>query len=172
MVELRINPGGNRMRAFSNCVAIGILSFSAASQAGVFEDKTDRFTGMRSVAWNTIPAGAESFAVTTAAYYSKGSPAPDGYVFEIITYAKTSQFDGCPYVDWLIDGETAPDLKAKYSSNSAGSATIERFSMSPDRATLTKLASAKLVEFKVCNVESSIGSDDMGGLRKVLEKTK
>lgn len=152
-------------------LVFGIFSFAVA-QAGVFEDKTDRFTGVRSVAWQTIPSEAESFAVTTAAYYSKGSPTPNEYFFEIITYADTSQFAGCPYVDWLIDGEPAPDLKTQYSSESTSSATIERFAMRPDRATLTKLASAKLVEFKVCNVESSIGSDDMAGLRKVLTETK
>lgn len=160
------------MRAFSTCLAVALLAISATSHAGVFEDKTDRFTGVRSVAWQTIPAEAESFAVTTAAYYSKGSPTPNEYFFQIITYANTSQFAGCPYVDWLIDGEPAPYLNAKYSSDSTGSATIERFAMTPDRATLTKLASAKLVEFKVCNAESSISSDDMAGLRRVLAETK
>jgi hypothetical protein len=152
-------------------LVIGLIA-PAIAQAGVFEDATDRFTGLRSVSWNTIPSQAESFAVSTVALYSKGSAAPNQYLFQIITYSSTSQFDGCPYVDWLIDGEPASGLQAKYSRDGAGSATIERFTLRPSRETLVKLASAKLVEFKVCNVESSISPDDMGGLRKVLDATK
>lgn len=152
-------------------LVIGVIS-AATAQAGIFEDKTDRFTGVRSVSWNTIPSQAESFAVSTVALYSKGSAAPNQYIFQIITYSSTSQFDGCPYVDWLIDGEPATGLQAKYSRVGADSATIERFTLRPSRETLAKLASAKLVEFKVCNVESSISPDDMGGLRKVLDATK
>lgn len=160
------------MKGFRSLVLLlGLVHFSAA-EAGVFEDKTDRFTGVRSVSWNTIPPEAETFAVTTAAYYPKGSSTPAGYFVKIITYANTAQFDSCPYVDWLLDGEPARDLDTVYSSDSAGSSTIERFALTPDRATLAKLAAAKQVEFKVCNVESSINQEDLEGMRKVLAATK
>ncbi|EJM92445.1 hypothetical protein [Pseudomonas sp. GM67] len=160
------------MRALSICLAFGILSFSAISQGGVFEDKTNRFNGVRSVGWNTIPNEAESFAVTTDAYYSKGSTKPDGYFVQIITFADAMQYSGCSHVDWLVDGEPAPYLVAKYSSDYTGSAAIERFNLELDRASLEKLGAAKLVEFKICTTESSISADDMEGLRKVLAQTK
>ena len=160
------------MKGFGSVALMFGLFTASFAEAGVFEDATDRFTGVRSVAWNTIPTEPETFAVATSAYYSKGSPAPNEYLVQIITYSDSAQFDRCPYVDWLVDGEPLADLRTTYSHDSGGLATIERFVLKPDRAMLAKLTAAKLVEFKVCNVESSISRDDIDGMRKVLENTQ
>lgn len=160
------------MRALPIYLTVGLLSFSAVSAAGVFEDKTDRFNGVRVVAWNTIPSEVETFATSTIAFYPKGEVKPYQYKVQLITFADAMQYRDCNHIDWLVDGEPAPYLTAKYKEDRSASAAIETFDLDLDRATLQRLAAAKNVEFKVCNTESSISAADMAGLRKVLTETQ
>lgn len=160
------------MRVFPIYLTAGLLSFSAACTAGGFEDKTDRFNGVRVVAWNTIPSEVETFATSTIAFYPKGEVKPYQYKIQLITYADAMQYDDCNHVDWLVDGLPAPYLEARYKGDRSASAAIETFDVELDRASLQKLAAARTVEFKVCNTESSISAADMDGLRKVLKQTE
>ncbi len=150
----------------------GLLFFSAGAAAGVFGDETDRFTGSRVVAWTTIPSEAETFAVSTFAFYPKSQTKPYQYQVQLITYADSMQYSDCNQVDWLIDGQPAPYLTTKYSADQSASAAIERFDVILDRAALQKIATAKLVEFKACGTESSINEADMAGLKKVYAETE
>lgn len=160
------------MRVLPILLTAALLFFSAGAAAGVFGDKTDRFTGSRVVAWTTIPSGAETFAVSTFAFYPKGQTKPYQYQVQLITYADSMQYYDCNQVDWLVDGQSAPYLTTKYSADRSASAAIERFDIILDRAALQKIATAKLVEFKVCGTESSINEADMAGLKRVFTETE
>ncbi|MHA6235224.1 hypothetical protein [Pseudomonas fluorescens group sp. PF-69] len=148
------------------------LVFALNAQAGALLDKTDRFTGNRSVRWNSLPAQSEGWGFSSYAFYPKGYEKPYAYGLSLLTWAERWQFLDCHHINWLIDGEPASDLKFEYSHEMAGSATTERFDMRADRPTLERLASAKLVEFSVCGKEDKISDIDLAGIRQVLKVTE
>ena len=148
------------------------LCASFSVQAGAFEDKADRFSGSRTVHWNSIPSKEEDFALSTLAIYAKGQKTPAYYGVTLITYSHSWQFISCNFNDWLVDGKPFPALSGTYENSMAGSATIERFTAKMSRKDLETVAAAKLVEFKVCNTEGKVSSEDLSGIRKVLEATK
>ena len=153
-------------------ISAALLLISCASNAGVFKDEVDRFNGSRSVTWTSIPDEAEGFSFSTLVFYPKSDAAPFAYSIEIMTRADHWQYLDCHHTDWLVDGVRDPYLEMEYSHSMAGSSTMERFTKRVDRQNLERLASAKLVEFKVCGTEGKISEKDMEGLRKVVEATR
>ncbi|WP_025804626.1 hypothetical protein [Pseudomonas chlororaphis] len=153
-------------------ISAALLLFSCASYAGVFKDEVDRFNGSRSVSWMSIPEEAEGFSLSTMAFYPKGYAAPYAYRIELLTRADRWQYLDCHHSDWLVDGVRDPYLEMEYSNTVAGSSTMERFTKRVDRQNLERLASAKLVEFKVCGTEGKVSEKDMDGLRKVVNATR
>lgn len=153
-------------------IAAAAFLVSISASAGVFKDETDRFTGNRAVTWDSLPAQANDFSFSTAALYLKGSPEPGYYKVQLITWGNSAEFRECHHTNWLVDGVLDPYLEYEYSTTSAGSAVIERFNRRVDRTTLQRLASAKLIEFKVCGTEGKISQSDMEGMRKVLDATQ
>lgn len=158
---------------------LGVATLSAISlcaslsvQAGAFEDKTDRFSGSRTVSWNSIPPKEEEFSLSGLAIYAKGQKTPGYYSVTLTTYSDSWQFINCKFNDWLVDGEPFPALRGAYDNTMAGSSTIERFTAQMSRKDLEAVAAAKLVEFKVCNVEGKVSTEDLSGIRKILEATK
>lgn len=145
---------------------------SVSASAGVFKDETDRFTGNRSVAWNSLPSQANDFSFSTVALYLKGSSEPGYYKIQLMTWGDRAEFRECHHTNWLVDGVLDLYLEYEYSATSAGSATIERFDKQVDRANLQRLASSKLIEFQVCGTEGKISQSDMEGMREVLDATK
>jgi|GEM_PF-2895371 len=153
-------------------VAAAAFFISISATAGVFKDETDRFTGNRAVAWDSLPSKANEFAFSTVALFYKGSTAPVYYKVQLMTWGDRAEFRDCHHTNWLVDGVLDPYLEYEYSASSAGSATIERFDKQVDRVNLQRLASAKLIEFQVCSTEGKISQSDMEGMRKVLDATK
>ncbi|MEB6589657.1 hypothetical protein MXM82_11005 [Pseudomonas asiatica] len=158
------------MRISTAVIAAGLMGLSLLAQGGQLKENLDRFTGTRSVTWSTLPSGPEQFAFSTSVYIpEKGEPV---YILQLFTYADISRYQTCHFVDWLVDGRRAPELQAEYGSDSAGSASIERFTITADRKTLENLSSAKSLEYKVCNDEGAVLAEDLNGLRQVLAATK
>lgn len=153
-------------------VAAAAFLISISATAGVFKDETDRFTGNRTVSWDSLPARANEFSFSTVALVLKGSMAPGYYKVQLMTWGDSAEFRDCHHTNWLVDGVLDPYLEYKYSTSSAGSATIERFDKHVDRANLQRIASAKLIEFQVCGTEGKISQSDMDGMRQVLNATK
>lgn len=153
-------------------IAAMALVVTTPTNAGVFKDDTDRFTGNRSVTWNSLPSQANEYSFSTAALYLKGSSKPGYYRLQLMTWSNNAEFRNCHHTNWLVDGVLDPYLNYDYSATSAGSAIIERFDKQVDRANLQRLASAKLIEFQVCSTEGKISQSDMEGMRKVLDATK
>lgn len=152
----------------------GLISTSMAFGAygGGFTDRTDRFTGNRSVRWNSVPFEAEKIGLSSYAFYPKGAETPYEYGLSLLTWADKWQFLSCHHTNWLVDGQPDPSLVFKYTHEMAGSATTESFDMTAPRSTLERLASAKLVEFSICGKEGSVSHDDIAGIQKVLDATK
>ena len=153
-------------------VAAAAFLISISATAGVFKDETDRFTGNRTVTWDSLPSQANEFSFSTTAIFLKGSPTPGYYKVQLITWGDSAEFRECHHTNWLVDGILDPYLESEYSASSAGTATIERFDKQVDRANLHRLASAKLIEFQVCGIEGQISQSDMDGMRRVLDATK
>ncbi|WP_338546837.1 hypothetical protein V6W80_09935 [Pseudomonas benzopyrenica] len=149
--------------------AIFAFSVGAASAASI-QDKTDRFTGVRSVSYSALPK-KDGYTVSLAAYYGKDDRTPT-YVMEILTWSNEWRYLDCNSDAWLLDGNREESLEAKYDHSMAGGATVERFVYRPSRETLEKLASAKVAEYKVCNDEQVVSKADMAGIRQVLDATK
>ncbi|MFJ3486609.1 hypothetical protein ACIPL1_24870 [Pseudomonas sp. NPDC090202] len=145
---------------------------SLSAFAGSFSDKTDRFTGSRSVIWSSIPDKPDSFAMSTYAFYVKGDPKPGLYKLSLITWGDRWQFLNCHHSNWLVDGKPAPQLEFEYKSEMAGSATSERFDLYPNRALLQQIANAKLFEYSLCGTEGRVSDADLDGIRRVLEASK
>ncbi len=158
------------MRIIAAVAAMGLMSLPLWAQAVSVKDETDRFTGLRSVSWSTVPSSPEAFTFNTYAYLPEGQSAK--YLVELLTWGDEGRYRRCNFVNWLVDGQRATDLEATYASSSAGSATIERFTINLDRKAIEKLATAKSVEYKVCGDEGAIRADDLEGLRQVLSATK
>ncbi|RTY64334.1 hypothetical protein [Pseudomonas veronii] len=153
-------------------VAAAAFLISISATAGVFKDETDRFTGNRAVAWDSLPSKANEFSFSTVALFFKGSTTPGYYKVQLMTWGDSAEFRDCHHTNWLVDGVLDPYLEYEYSASSAGSAIIERFDKQMDRVNLQRLASAKLIEFQVCGTEGKISQSDMDGMRKVLDATK
>lgn len=147
------------------------MVFCASSYSGALKDQVDRFTGERTVKWSTLPSGPEKFSLGTLATFSS-SGAEQGYILFLTTYSSRPQYSGCSRVYWLFDGKPAPDLVNDYEVSAGNDAVIEHFRLNVSRADVQRFASAKRIEFKVCNTESEISQDDLNGLREVLKATQ
>ncbi|MCO7634098.1 hypothetical protein NJF54_19950 [Pseudomonas guariconensis] len=158
------------MRTIIATAVLGLLSAPFLAHAGHLNDETDRFTGMRSVSWATLPSASEEFVLKSSAYIAESGNAY--YQIQLITYADSSRYQDCRWVDWLVDGRRAPELKAEYDVDHGSGVSIERFTVKADRNTLESLASAKTVEYKVCNDEGVVRDEELHGLREVLAATK
>lgn len=159
------------MRTYGKALFL-LAMMSTATHAGALQDKTDRFTGTRSVAWNSIPEHEHEFAVTAFAFYPKGASAPSAYNISLTTYSDSGELMNCHHSSWLIDGQPAPELEGKYEYDPASNVVIERLSADISRQTLERVAEAKSVEFKVCYTEGALSQDELVGIRKVLEATR
>lgn len=158
------------MRIITAIIALGMLNSPLMAQAGKLNDETDRFTGLRSISWSTVPSEPETFTFNTYAYVpEKNAPS---YVIELLTWADTGRYRSCNFVNWLVDGRRATELNAAYESSYAGSATVERFTIKGDLTAIEAFASAKAVEYKVCGDEGVVRAEDLEGLRQVIAATK
>src|SRR5476651_1714401 len=152
--------------AFSAC------AFALSANAGVLEDKADRFTGSRAVQWLSVPSEEGKFSLSASAYYLKGSSRPDGYTLRLVTWSARGRYTDCHHSNWLVDGVAAPNMDFGYTSSAAGSATMESFSLRTQRDTLERLSAAKVLEFQVCGTEGVVSAEDLSGMRKVLDGTR
>ncbi len=150
-------------------IVLMLLACSWVNAANV-EDKTDRFTGIRSVSYKPIPE-KNGYSVNLAAYFAKNDPQPI-YFLEILTWSNKWRYLNCTSNAWLLDDNPEPGLQGKYENSMGGSATIERFVYEPDRKVLERLVSAKKAEYKLCNDELEVSKTDIDGMRRVLEATK
>jgi hypothetical protein len=148
------------------------LLFSSVSGAGAFKDEVDRFTDNRSVSWMAMPSQPKDFSFSVFAFYPKGYTTPYLYRIQLLTRSDQWQYLDCHHTDWLVDGKRDPYLEMKYENSMAGSSTLESFSKRVDRANIERLASSKLIEFKVCGTEGRVSEQDMAGLRRVVDATK
>ncbi len=145
---------------------------SSAVSAGALLDKTDRFTGTRYVAWNSIPENDREFGLSTSAFYPKDASSPTSYSFTLTTYSSAGEYSECHHTAWLIDGQRSTEMEGKYERSADSRVVIERFTTKATRDLLTKVAAAKLVEFKVCGTEGVVSASDLNGVRQVLKVTK
>ncbi len=155
-------------------VALAAL-VSVNALAGSFVDKTDRFTGSRSVIWSSIPDKPNGFTMSTYAFYLKGEAKPALYKLSLITWGDSWQFLDCHHNNWLIDGRPAPQLSFEYKHEMAGSATSEHFELHAERPVLEQLANAKLVEYSLCGKEGQVSESDLaayGGFWTPLSSTE
>jgi hypothetical protein len=148
------------------------LMASLNAYAGTFVDKTDRFTGSRSVEWSSVPSTAGDFAMSAFAFYPKGATKPLMYKLSLLTWGESWQFLDCHHSNWLLDGQPAPQLNFEYKHEMAGSATSERFELRPNRAVLEKISSSKLVEYSLCGKEGRVSESDLAGIQRLLEATQ
>ncbi|WP_433734989.1 hypothetical protein [Pseudomonas monteilii] len=154
------------MRISSAVAGLVLLSSPLLAHAGKLSDATDRFTGLRSVSWSTVPSEPEAFTFNTYAYVPEKNVA--WYVVELITWADTAKYRNCNFVNWLIDGRRATELNAVYEPSYAGSATVERFTIKGSRKAIETFATAKTVEYSVCGNEGVVSPEDLEGLRQVI----
>ncbi|MDC8803950.1 hypothetical protein PRZ61_10930 [Halomonas pacifica] len=147
-----------------------ILSIGVAS-AGEFSDETDRFSGVRSVVWRSIPPKGE-FSVSLSAHYSEQESFPS-YYLTVLTWGDGWRYLDCRSNIWLLDGVREPRLDGEYENDMTNNgSTIERFSYQTGRDVLESLAVADLAEFRICNDESFVSQEDMQGIRQVLSATE
>lgn len=154
------------MRIFSAVAGLVLLSSPLLAHAGKLSDETDRFTGLRSVSWSTVPSEPEAFTFNTYAYIPEKNVA--WYVVELLTWADTARYRSCNFVNWLVDGRRATELNAAYEPSYAGNATVERFTIKGDRTAIEAFASAKTVEYSICGNEGMVHAEDLEGLRQVI----
>lgn len=154
------------MRIISAVAGLVLLSSPLLAHAGKLSDETDRFTGLRSVSWSTIPSEPEAFTFNTYAFVPETNGA--WYVVELLTWADTARYRSCNFVNWLVDGRRATGLNAVYEPSYAGSAAVERFTIKGDRKAIETFASAKTVEYSVCGSEGTVRAEDLDGLRQVI----
>lgn len=158
------------MRISTAAAAFGILSFSTMIHAARLVDETDRFTGIRTVAWSTVPSSPGTFALNSYAYVAESGES--SYQLELLTWSSSGQYRDCNFVNWLVDGRRATELNTEYNHSYAGSASAERFTLRVSRKTLEKLASAKKIEYQVCSDEGVATGEELEGIRQVSATTK
>ncbi|WP_153964350.1 hypothetical protein [Pseudomonas aeruginosa] len=143
-----------------------LLVGAGSAQASALKDEVDRFNGLRSIEWLTMPARANTFAFKTTVLVPEKVEARQYYGY-LFTYGQPG-FATCNHTQWLIDGRRAPEIQTTYSR----SGELEYFELAKPEAMLPILAAAKKVEFKVCGVEGEISSSDLDGIREVLDRAK
>lgn len=153
---------------------LAVLTLALIAQqahAGTLKDEVDRFTGMRSVVWSSIPESGGRFSFSTAVRYRDGSNTPTSHSVWINTYSARFRFDNCNSVAWLLDGERFT-LPMDYEMDVGSDVAIEHFFFTGKRELLERIAAAHKAEFLICNEESAISEADHNGLRQVLQITK
>lgn len=138
--------------------------------AVTINDSIDRFSGVRTISWEPIPSGPEEFVLTSSLYKGKEAKLSRLSV-ELLTYSHSQQYGSCNHVYWLADGVPVDGISTDYSPEFASGVVIERFQLKPADGALEKLASAKKVEFKVCNTESVVSDNDLNGFKAVFAMT-
>ncbi|MBF8732797.1 hypothetical protein IRZ59_20385 [Pseudomonas guariconensis] len=154
-------------------VALAGLVLAGGGQkvlAVTINDSTDRFSGVRTISWEPIPSRAEEFVLTSSLYKGKEAKVSRLSV-ELLTYGHSQQYESCNHVYWLADGIPVDGIPTDYSAEFASGVVIERFKLKPADGALDKLASAKKVEFKVCNTEGIVSDNDLSGFKAVFAKT-
>ncbi|WP_339729843.1 hypothetical protein [uncultured Pseudomonas sp.] len=144
------------------------MTLPLAALAGTLSDETNKFNGVRTVIWNSIPSESGSFALTAAV----GMPEDQSrrfYSVNLITYGDSWEFDKCNHTYWMIDGQRASDLRTRYERDSSGSAAIERLYLEDADKVIPRLAAAKKVEFQVCGEDHEVSDSDLDGLRKLMQ---
>lgn len=151
-------------------LAFAASMVAASAAAGVLRDEVNKFSGVRTVEWRSLPQVEEAFAFTAAVGIPEGSSSRY-YKAGLITYGD-SRFADCNHTYWLLDGKRSPEIQTKYSSSSTGSTTLESFDLVDSSSMLRMIAAAKHVEFQVCGVEGEISQEDLEGIRQLLEQVE
>lgn len=157
-----------RITALTACLASATLSLCA--HAGALYDGVDASTGLRTVAWATVAASPKRFSFNVSALIPQGGTA--SYVAELLTWSDSNRFKQCQSIDWLLDGKKDGSLQTEYKSSYQKNAVFEHFILRPDRQTLQRFASAKQVEYRICDERGAVSSQALDGLREVLAATR
>jgi len=145
------------------------LLVSGSATAGKLVEKVDRFKGTRTVAWESFSDPNRGYSFNVYAFYSKPDDSkPFGYYTLLVPPFGTDSFSSCSENYWLVDDKPVPELKAAFESMGSS----QTFRSTPSRSVLEKLATAKKVEFKICNTESALDASDLSGIRKLLDATR
>lgn len=149
-------------------MALALICCTASAQD--IQDKTDRFTGKRSIHYLDPPAnnmstiGVSSFITVEEAKEQ----------FFLIISAYRSSRDGgwrylrCNNTYWLADGVPVDVPDSLHDGSVVSGGVLEQIVQPLTLETMRTLASATTVEYKICNDEYTVTPQQMQGLRGVF----
>jgi hypothetical protein len=130
----------------------------------------DRFTGVTRYRTRSAPV-LGSTSVQTVVSVSNGA-----FAAQLLLVYGTSSSEGwkylkCHYLNWMLDGTPIEVPSATHDGQVGNTVLVEQLNQRLDRAQLRRFASARSVEYKICNDEYSMSADELSGLRQLVHQT-
>lgn len=147
------------------------LSFTL--QAGELVDKTDRFTQKRELKWiSHIRSETPSEMGLTASILFPSGETPSGALVHLAGSFERLEYANCHMTDWLADGAPIKPASNTYQvlPRKDSPRSIEIVTSVFTVSQLKQLASARLVEYRVCRDEGRLNDKDHAGLRDLVNR--
>lgn len=154
-------------------LVVFLASLSFTLQAGELIDRTDRFTQKRELKWishvrSETPA---EMGLTASIVFAIGD-LPSAALVHLAGSFDGLEYANCHMTDWVADG-----VPLKPSSNSYqvlprkdSSRSIEIVTSIFTVTQLKQLASAQMVEYRLCRDEGRVPTEDQAGLRDLVSR--
>lgn len=159
------------MRLGTGFVLIAALCIQVAS-AGELVDKMDRFTQKRKLAWMSSLRSSDPAAMgANTSVFFKGDEAVRVFVYLAGGFEK-ARFRSCDRTYWLADGQPVTAESYSYKQTDLDAPPVRKLELLTSvftPAAFKQLASAQVVEYKVCESEGVVPAEDVEGLRQTLK---
>lgn len=148
---------------------------AAGENPGSVTDSVDRFTGSRTILFKTDEAPAIRKPALNLAIVlgSDGSLEEAALVISVIN---TSRRGGwvylqCHSVDWLADGKRVDIGESRHRGDVTRGGVIELITQQITPEQMSALVEAESVEYKICNDEFVVSSQDLAGMRWAVRQS-
>lgn len=150
------------------------FSISCVAYGQNVTDKVDRFTGVRTILYgNPADALEDAPKIASAIRVKDGVPSASIAIFTVSYSGGRSRsswrYLRCHSVNWLVDNQPMKLPSVVHRGEVIHGGVEERLFQSLSVDDLRKMASAELVEYKICNDEYKFQSLDMEGLRELIQ---
>jgi hypothetical protein len=146
--------------------------FATSNAVAQVSDEIDRFTGKRNISYTSSAEPKLGVPVISILAQQGGinavrfmiAPTPGRYAIQSLQYI------GCKQVDWLIDGEPLALGMVVHSSSRYGSMLLETITQEASAAQLAAIGSARQAEFRICQTEGVLSSEDVAAAKTIAGK--
>ena len=148
------------------------LALALSSTPAQFSEAHDRFTGLTKADYQETPKALDRFHVSAHMRFDQQENSGHAYMI-LAMPRKEWRYLRCHSVAILADGDPIKVSARHEGTTVAGGAGVMDAVLFPiSAADMSKIAGAKLAEYRVCNDEFTFTSEQKDGIRKVAESAR